>query len=247
MLKELGVFGFIGILFCGSYSFGQIEITNEPEAVETEIVASKPLPDGNTEVYMVANVSRTFSVLTESEGLSAAPLGEREFESFLRTWSFGIGYRTRVNEYLSIQGGITYFRNGESYLYETTDSLFSYTTTYAYIGMPIKALFTYGNDFKLLVGGGLIPQLFSGYRQDQEWKTTLNATGTETIKLKNGYSSFALSAAFNVGFQVKFSDKWALLVMPEYRIQLTDTYTDTDAYDHFGRAFGVDIGLTMTL
>lgn len=247
MLKELCVIVYIGFMSYGSFSFGQIEISNESVEAESDIISSNQTLPETTEVFLTANVSRTLSVLTESAGLSAVPLGEREFESYLRTWSFGIGYRTRVHDYLSIQGGISYIRNGESYLYETTDSLFTYNTTYAYIAMPIKALFTYGSDFKLFVGGGITPQLFSGYRQDQEWRTALNATGSETIKLKNGYSSFALSASFNVGLQVKFSDRWALLVMPEYRIQLTDTYTETDAYDHFGRAIGVDIGLTIIL
>ncbi|MDG1427615.1 MAG: outer membrane beta-barrel protein [Crocinitomicaceae bacterium] len=220
----------------------QIEIGGE-EAVEP-VEGQK---DDATEIYLVSNWSRTSSLLTESEELSAEPLGDREFESFLNTWSFGLGYRTRVNKYLSIQGGISYLRNGESFKYETPDSLFTYNTTYSYIAMPVKALFTYGNEIKVFAGGGLTPQLFSGYRQDLEWKTEKNATGSETIKRKNGYSSFVLSASVNIGVQLKFSKRWALLFMPEYRIQLTDSYEQLDAYDHFGRALGFDLGLTMYL
>ncbi len=220
----------------------QIEIGGE-EAVEPV----EGQEDDATEIYLVSNWSRTSSLLTESEELSAEPLGDREFESFLNSWSFGLGYRTRVNKYLSIQGGISYLRNGESFKYETPDSLFTYNTTYSYIAMPVKALFTYGNEIKVFAGGGLTPQLFSGYRQDLEWKTEKNATGSETIKRKNGYSSFVLSASVNIGVQLKFSKRWALLFMPEYRIQLTDSYEQLDAYDHFGRALGFDLGLTMYL
>lgn len=234
----------------GSNIIAQMEIGGDQEDTlvekrEAPIVIEER--NDATEIYFVSNWSRTFSILTESKGLSAKPLGEREFEESLDIWSFGVGYRTRVNKYLSIQGGISYLRNGESYTYETTDSLFTYNTTYAYIAMPIKALFTYGNEIKLFAGGGFTPQLFSSYRQDQEWKTAKNAIGKETIQKKNGYSSFVLSASINIGVQLKFSEKWALLFMPEYRIQLTDTYNELDAYDHFGRALGFDLGLTMFL
>ena len=75
----------------------------------------------------------------------------------------------------------------------------------------------------------------------------MDATGDETIKERNGYSSFVLSAALNVGVQYQFSDNWTLLFMPEYRIQLTDSYESTDSYNHFGRALGFDIGLTYKL
>ena len=229
---------------------GQIEIGGE-EAVEPveeqkELLIVEKKEDA-TEIYLVSNWSRTSSLLTESEELSAEPLGDREFESFLNTWPFGLGYRTRVNKYLSIQGGISYLRNGESFKYETPDSLFTYNTTYSYIAMPVKALFTYGNEIKVFAGGGLTPQLFSDYRQDLEWETEKNATGSETIKRKNGYSSFVLSASVNIGVQLKFSKRWAFLFMPEYRIQLTDSYEQLDAYDHFGRALGFDLGLTMYL
>ncbi len=240
----------LGFLMFGSNLMAQIEIgggqeeSSEENIDELRIIDKR---DDATEVYFVSNWSRTSSILTESKGLSAKPLGEREFETSLDTWSFGVGYRTRVNKYLSVQGGISYLRNGESYTYETIDSLFTYNTTYAYIAMPVKVLFTYGNEIKLLAGGGVNPQLFSGYRQDQEWKTKTNATGDETIKRKNGYSSFVLSASLNIGVQLKFSEKWALLFMPEYRIQLTDSYLENDAYDHFGRALGFDLGLTMYL
>jgi hypothetical protein len=56
-----------------------------------------------------------------------------------------------------------------------------------------------------------------------------------------------LSASVNIGVQLKFSKRWAFLFMPEYRIQLTDSYEQLDAYDHFGRALGFDLGLTMYL
>lgn len=125
--------------------------------------------------------------------------------------------------------------------------MYTYTTTYAYISMPIKVLYTYENEIKLLVGGGISPQLFLSYNQEIEWKDKVDATGKESIQRKNGYSPFALSAAVNLGVQWKFSDNFSLLFLPEYRIQLTNTYIETHPHNHFGRALGFDIGLTYKL
>lgn len=233
-------------------SFSQIELGGEEpkkeEKKEKEVeVKPKREQDGSTEVYMVTNWSSTSRKLEMNAAPFGDPLGAREFESPLNKWSFGIGFRNRLNKSISIQGGISYLRNGESYLYEETDTLFKYETTYSYVAMPIKVLYTYGDKLTLLAGGGVTPQLFLSYVQEQEWRDSEDATDRETIKEQNGYSSFVLSAALNLGVQYQFSDNWTLLFLPEYRIQLTDTYDKTDSFNHFGRALGFDIGLTFKL
>lgn len=201
----------------------------------------------STEVVLSTNWSITNRNLTENEGIFSNPLGERANETRLSTWSFGLGYRNQLNKYFALQAGISYMRNGESYRFEQPDTLYTYNTKYSYIGMPIKGFFTWGDKVKLLAGIGIVPQMFLQYRQDVEWRDSNSTTGTETDKRKNGFSSFVLSGLVNVGVQYKFANRWSVLVMPEYRMQLTDSYTKTDSYDHFGRAFGVNVGLTMRL
>lgn len=225
---------------------GEEEVKKEKEK-EVKKEKEKRVQDGSTEIYFVSNWSQTSRKLEMNDAPFGDSLGEREFEKSLNKWSFGIGFRNKLSEHFSLQGGISFSRNGESYLYETTDSLFKYATTYSYIGMPIKALYTYGNEIKLLAGGGITPQLFVGYVQDQEWRDAVDATGKNTVERKNGYSSFVLSAALNIGVQFQFSNNWTLLFMPEYRIQLTDSYIVTDSYNHFARALGFDLGLTFKL
>ncbi|MDG1334041.1 MAG: hypothetical protein P8P74_17020 [Crocinitomicaceae bacterium] len=237
----------LGATFSG---WSQVELGGEEEPKKEdkkEKSKDKRVQDGSTEVYLVSNWSYTTRKLEESAPPFGDPLGEREFESSLSRWSFGIGFRNQVHKNIAIQGGVSFMRNGESYLFEDVDTLFKYETTYSYIGMPIKALFTYGDEITFLAGGGLTPQLFLSYRQDQEWRDTVDATGDEQIKRRNGYASFALSAALSIGVQFQFSDNFTLLFMPEYRIQLTDSYVKTDSYNHFGRAFGFDLGLTFKL
>lgn len=250
MLNKFLITGLLVLIGC-NYSFSQVviggETEEEKEPKKEKVIKEKEEKDGSTEVYVVANWSHTTRILGENEGLYSEPLGEREFETSLNTWSFGLGFRSRMHKYISLQAGVSYLRNGESYLFEDVDTMYSYTSSYAYIAMPVKVFFTYGEDIKLLAGGGLNPQLFSGYRQDTEVTTANNTTTKETVKLKNGFSTFVLSASLNLGVQVRFSDTWSLLVMPEYRIQLTDSFVVTDPYEHFSRALGFDVGLTMTL
>lgn len=247
--QQIATIFFLATAFSG---LSQIELGGEEEPANSKVerveeIKDKQEKDGSTEVYFVTNWSSTSRKLETNEGPFGDSLGEREFEKSLNKWSFGIGFRNKLNDFVSIQAGISYMRNGESYLFEETDSLFKYSTTYTYIAMPVKVLFTYGDEIKFLAGGGITPQIFMEYEQNQEWRDSVNATGDLTIEKKNGYSSFALSAALNIGVQFQFSDNWTLLFMPEYRIQLTDSYEVTDSFNHFGRALGFDLGLTLKL
>ena len=241
---------FIFVLVTTFSGWSQVELGGEEEP-EKEVkegkVKEKRAQDGSTEVYMVTNWSYTNRQLGVNDAPFGDPLGIRQYEQSLNKWSFGIGFRNRVSQHISIQGGISYMRNGESFLFENADSLFKYETTYSYIGMPIKVLYTYGEELTLLAGGGITPQLFTSYVQEQEWRDAVDATGDDKIKEQNGYSSFVVSAAVNIGVQYQFSDNVTLLFMPEYRIQLTDSYEKTDSYNHFARALGFDIGLTFKL
>jgi hypothetical protein len=249
MIKKLSI-AFSVVLMTAFSGWTQVELGGDEEPVKVEKKKDDKLKrekDGSTEVYLVTNWSNTSRKLESSAPPFGDTLGQRAFENNLSRWSFGIGFRNTLNRHISIQGGISYMRNGESYLFEESDTLFKYNTTYTYVGMPIKALYTYGEDFKILAGAGLTPQLFISYVQEQEWRDSVNATGDDRIKEQNGYSSFVLSAAFNIGVQLKLSDSFTFLFMPEYRIQLTDSYIDTDSFDHFARAFGFDVGITYKL
>lgn len=254
-MKETKLLLLVALVVSHFSIFAQVELGGEPEekpkkekVKDEEVKVEKEVvKDGNTEVFLLTNWSRTSRVLEINEGPFGDTLGQRAFETGANNWSFGIGFRSAINQHFSLQAGVSFIRNGESYTFEEPDTLFTYTTTYSYISMPIKGLYTLGNEVKLLVGGGITPQLFTSYLQEQEWRDKVDATGDETIKQKNGYSTFALSAAINVGVQYQFSKNFSLLFMPEYRIQLTDSYVVTDSYNHFARALGFDLGLTFKL
>lgn len=221
---------------------------------DEEKSADKPVKErkekvsgGKTSVYLMTNWSLTNRTLTENEGLYAEPLGKRADETSLNTWSFGIGLRNTIHANVFWDGGISFYRNGESYLFNGQDTMFAYQTYYNYIAMPLRINAVVGKDFQWNAGIGIVPQMFTSYRQEQQWETTTDSKGDETIKTKSGYNSFAISAIFNVGLTMNFSNGWGLFVSPEARLQLNSTYREIDPYVHKGRMFGVSFGLVRNL
>lgn len=232
--------------------FSQIEISDGTQTSEPVKQVSLDIlpPLSTTEFFVIANWSRNSRRLIENDnnnGVYADPLGTRADESFLNTWSFGIGIKQRVHKYLTWEGGITYLQNGESYLFEAADTLHSYETTYSYITMPIKVYFTYGNTVRFYAGGGLVPKMFLNYKQYRVFVDAVNAETTEAFKTQNGFNTFSLSAVANVGVQLNLGKKVSVLFMPEYRVQLTTSNEKSDSYKHFNRAFGFNMGLTYGL
>jgi hypothetical protein len=244
LFSTLNVFS--QILIGGSENKEDPKKGEKIKKVKAEGLESKQ-SDGSTSVYFSTNWSKTNRLLEPNGGLYGDSLGERVNEGSLNTWSFGLGMQNKLNKYLMWDGGIAISRNGESYNFTDTDTSYSYKTTYNYVGMPIRLNFTYGETFKFYAGAGLMPQMFTGYRQEREWTTSNNSSVKETFKTKSGYNPFVLSAIFNVGLILNFENNWALVVSPEARIQLTSSYAKLDGYIHKGRAYGVSFGLIRNL
>ncbi len=208
---------------------------------------SGKLKDGATTLYFLSNKSNTSRLLKENTGLFGDSLGKRADETHLKIWSYSVGFQNRIGNHFQWDGGISIVRNGESYRFTGADTSYSYKSSYAYLGMPIRVNYVVGKLFRCYVGGGLIPQIFTGYKQVVAWKTSKNATVNETIKTKIGYSPFVLSAVFNAGFSLDFSNGWGLIVSPEVRMQLNSSYLKYEKYIHKARAYGISFGLIRNL
>lgn len=235
-----------------SHCHAQIEVPVPTEPVENiEVPNDRDLSTVQTEVFGYASWGFSNRILIENtynSGIFADTLGERANEGALKIWSFGIGLRNQIHNNLWWQGGLSLLRNGESYDFVDTDTSFSYQTSYTYIGMPLKLSYVlqFGR-LKIYAGGGVVPQMFFRYKQEQQWETKLNSTGDATIKSNTGYNSFAMSWVGNLGIQYYTGSNVAIFVEPEYRHQFISSYTKTDSYQHYGRVFSVNIGLTMAL
>ncbi len=229
----------------------QIVIGNESSRNQKKVSPknSKSLTnqDGNTTLCLTANRSTTFRQLKENSGLFGDTLGNRAGEKALKTWSFSIGFQNRIGQHLQWGGGISLLKNGEQYEFKASDTSYSYTTVYSYIGMPIKINYLWGNVVKFYVGTGLVPQLLSGYQQQKKWTTSKNAIIKETDKNKVGFSPFVLSAFFNAGISLNFNNEWGVLIVPEYRLQLNSSYLKYDKFIHKANALGISFGLIRNL
>lgn len=254
--KFNGLLCLITFLALGGFTFGQLELGGDDnkdkkkkEVKNKKLVQKTEL--SSTEVYLFTNWSNTSSALSVNEGVFGDPLGERAFESSLSTWSFGIGFRSRISDFLVFDGGISLLKNGESYDFSDVDTAYTYNTTYSYVSMPLKVMyykdFLFDNNTALTfyAGVGLVPQMFSKFKQDIEITNSENTVSNESVERRDQTSTFVLSTVFNVGIQYQFTENWSLMFIPEYRLQLTDSYSEFDSYDHFGRAFGFNVGISM--
>ncbi len=230
----------------------QIEISTETtksEEKEKKAEKQKKQRDidtsGSTSIYFNANWSYTTRRLTENDGYFGKPLGERANETPSNNWSFGLGFRTELHKNVLLEAGLALVQNGEKYSFEDTDTLFAYQTTYSYISIPVKVLYTYGDDIKLLAGVGITPQMFMRYKQEQNWTTSGGANESETVKSTIGFNNFVLSATLSLGVQFRMGDRWGLQVVPEYRVQLNSSNSKKDAYKHYASAIGGNIGLVF--
>ena len=250
ILKVIAVFCMLMNVFAVQ---SQIEITKETTKTEEEeekkAEKQKKQRDtdgtGSTSIYFNTNWSYTTRRLTVNDGLFGKPLGERANETPSNNWSFGLGFRNELHKNILLEAGLAFVQNGEKYSFEDVDTLFDYQTTYSYISIPIKVLYTYGDDIKLLTGVGITPQMFMRYKQEQNWTTDSGQTESETIKSTIGFNNFVISATLSLGVQFKIAERWGLQVVPEYRVQLNSSNSKKDAYKHYASAIGGNIGLVL--
>lgn len=206
-----------------------------------------PKKEKTSSVLLYGNWSSTNRLLKVNEGLFGDSLGKREDETKRNLWSFGLGIRSELTENLAWEGGIAYMQNGEEYAIEELDTAFSYTTSYSYISMPIKLLYTYGNKIKLITGAGFVPQMLVGYKQSQKWTDSDNVDGSAEITARKGLSTFVLSAVFDLGVEVRMAENWTFYIVPEYKLQLSNSFDEKNSFKHYGRSFGINVGIGIAL
>jgi len=243
---------FLSLISFNSISQMEIGGTSERKKSDTLISLTNHIPQkrelkGSTEIFIGTNCSVGNRYLVPNKGFYGKPLGERANEKSFTTWSYALGFRNYIHKNSAFEGGISLMKNGESYQYKTADSSYNYQTTYTYIGMPLKIQYTLGDEIRLLVGGGLTPQLFNEYKQNQQWTTQLNEKGAATIKTKNGFNSFVISASISASLQIRYSKSWSIYITPEYRWQLNSSNASIDKYRHYARVLGINFGFAYQL
>ena len=200
-----------------------------------------------TSIFFTTIWSSSDRFLEPNDGFFGEPLEHRIDENKLSSWSFSLGFRSKIHKNIAWEGAISYLRNGESYIYEDLDTLYKYESQYSYIAVPLKIFFTYGDNVRLLVGGGIVPQMFTGFEQNIESEDSNNTIRREELKTKIGYNSFVASIACNIGVELNLVNSWSIILLPEYRLQLMSSLDRNAAYKHRAYSLGGHIGFVFEL
>jgi len=234
----------------------QIEISKEKEIKNTESIADttpkKQRPerknvDGSTEVFFSSAWSNSYRKLIPNEDFLPKELGIRADEAPLKIWSYGVGFRSYVHKHIVFEGGLSLLRNGESYSFKGEDSTFTSKSIYTYVSVPIRLQYVIGDQIRFFAGGSFFPEIINRYKETSEWTNSKNETKSIVSKDKQALNSMVFSAGLNAGVQAKLGKYMSVFVMPEYRWQLTSSYTKLNYYKHFARVFSVNFGLIYQL
>lgn len=240
------------LLFVNTFALTQIESGKVSKPVQKPSQEEKkPAKAMNyspaTTIYVGGGMGSSFRSLSINEGLFAKPLGERANEEATFVGAATIGVRNRISSSFLLDFGVSYVGNGEKYAFSGVDTSFSYRTSYNYLAIPLKVQYVTGKKVKFLVGAGIQPQLFLSSNRKSTWVDSENKSGSETEKLNKTMNFFTLSAIANAGIEWQVGSTTSLFLMPEFRYQLTNSYTKQTPYIHKGIYYGVQLGLSFGL
>lgn len=228
-------------ILVANFSFAQL--------VGNDLKKAPKNADTNSSIYIEAGYFSVSHTLKSNPDFLNKALGERLNETNLKLWSYTLGMVSPITRHFYFDGGLSYLQNGEEYSWSSSssDSTFNYKTKYKYLGMPLQLKFQSGKDFQYFVSAGVIPQMYMGYIQNQNWKDSLGGSHEAKVKQFNNISSFVLSAVATAGFVLNFQNNLGLKFTAQYRRQLTDSYTEYNGYLHKTSAIGFTFGLIRKL
>ena len=221
-----------------NFSFAQL-IGNDLQKVKMKA-------DTSSSFYAEVGYFSVSHTLKSNPDFLNKPLGERANEKNTKLWSYTLGMVSPIARHFYFDGGLSFIQNGEQYSWNsaTSDSTFNYKTKYRYLGMPLQLKFQSGKDFQYFVSAGVVPQMYMGYLQSQNWKDSLGGSHEAKVKQFNNINSFVLSAVGTAGIVLNFQSGIGLRLTAQYRRQITDTYGEYNGYLHKTTAVGFTFGLT---
>ena len=153
-----------------------------------------------------------------------------------------------IKKIFKVNTGLSLTQNGEAYGWDSAenDSSFMYSTIYRYISLPISLSAAYGKKIKVRLSAGLVPSIFSGYKQSQEWTDADGSEYDEEITIQDDLNFFKLSAQASIGIEYFFG-KMSFRAAYLYIQQLNNSYKEYEDYIHRENAQGGQVTLTYFL
>jgi hypothetical protein len=236
-------------------STGKVEPAKNKSAAESEKGEKAPGNKYDPDKGMMdftAFIGAGYSIgshrIEQNGDLFGRPVGKRADETMINRWTYQIGVRNRVHEFLSFEAGLSIDRYGESYTYEspTTDSSYSYDRTYNMLALPIQLYFTYGKRVQFLAGAGIQPFIPLSMKTSTAILDSLgNSVERPDITTIEGLSSAGINVLFSAGVQYRFSKYTSVYLIPSYSLGLTNIYSKQEPHKQWLDALNIRFGLAV--
>lgn len=200
-------------------------------------------------LYFGTGLNYSTRTLLENKAPFGKPIGTRENEEALRVWTFQMGYKEQLAQHVLLDVGLHLDKYGETYSYQSpvSDSAFSYTNKYSFIGIPIQLQVTFGKRFVYFISGGIQPMLATRYAVNQKNTDADKNVTTANYTSLAALSGFTCNLLLSTGVQFRFNQQVGIYFQPTYSHGLINTYESQAAYKHYTRGFNFKAGLVFYL
>jgi len=160
---------------------------------------------------------------------------------FSNLLSFETGVQYSNKGYKTKEQDLTYFPPNPSSPYKATTSY-----SYQYIGIPLKAKFTFGkNKTRFISSAGFITNFLIGAKQSINYKYSDGKKEKKNQSSTSGYNKIDISPMVSIGIDYKLTDKIHLSAEPTFRFGLSKT-KDAPVKEKLWNA-GLVIGISYNL
>ena len=152
-----------------------------------------------------------------------------------------------INNWLTLDMGISYFGQKEKYDFDDpdTDSAYSFQNTYMQVGIPLKLRYTYGDKFQVFGFAGVTAVNILNIRFNENYtKYNGEQVTKETVLDKEKLAIFNVFGTAGVGVTYNF-DWIGITFYPEYRHYFFETYDQSKPISHKMYGLGLNLGFTL--
>jgi hypothetical protein len=235
--------------FVGFAVFSQIESGKIGNGTVAKMRHEKTLPNATTMLYLGAGLNHSFRNLQSNKAPFGEPLGQRVNEKAIDLWTFHFGYKQTISKHFQIDAGLHLDKYGEMFDFQDplSDSAFTYTNRYAFIGLPIQFNLTFGQRFVFSVGGGIQPVLATSYKTEQQiTDANKNVTKSSYTSL-TALNGFGCNILLSSSVQFRFNQQVGIYFQPTYSHGMINTLENQAAYKHYTRGFNYKAGIVIYL
>ena len=163
------------------------------------------------------------------------------------TGGVSIGTVLNLGSNFSIDAGLSYFSNGETYSYEDplTDSSYQYSNVYVQAGIPLKLRYTYGKNFQVFGFAGAMPLNILTIRKRSSYVTAEGVATDEVFtKITQGFTPFNVMLNGGIGLNY-YVNYFGITMNVEYRRHMGNTYSE-DTFKRVHKMYGIGLNLGIT-